>query len=77
MDDTSGTTVVAASSAEKKLSGSKKQTKIELSTAVGEELARRAKKSKISKVVFDRNGFLYHGRVKAFADGAREGGLEF
>ena len=44
---------------------------------MGKELAARAKKSKISKVVFDRNGFLYHGRVKAFAEGAREGGLEF
>ena len=44
---------------------------------VGKELATRAKKKKISKVVFDRNGFLYHGRVKAFADGAREGGLKF
>ena len=77
VDDGSGMTVVAASSTEKKLSGSKKQTKIELSTVVGKELAERAKKSKISKVVFDRNGFLYHGRVKAFAEGAREGGLEF
>ena len=77
VDDASGTTVVAASSTEKKLSGSKKQTKIELSSAVGKELAERSKKSKISKVVFDRNGFLYHGRVKAFAEGAREGGLEF
>ena len=48
-----------------------------MSTEVGKELAGRAKKIKVSKVVFDRNGFLYHGRVKAFADGAREGGLEF
>ncbi|MBH31427.1 MAG: 50S ribosomal protein L18 [Candidatus Marinimicrobia bacterium] len=78
VDDASGTTVVAASSTESELSDSIKQTtKIELSTAVGKALAERAKKSKISKVVFDRNGFLYHGRVKAFAEGAREGGLEF
>ena len=77
VDDVSGKTVVAASSTEKKLSGTKKETKMDLSTAVGKELAARAKKSKISKVVFDRNGFLYHGRVKAFAEGAREGGLEF
>ncbi|MEE2876173.1 MAG: 50S ribosomal protein L18 [Candidatus Neomarinimicrobiota bacterium] len=77
VDDSIGKTVVAASSIEKKLSGSLKQTKVELSSAVGKELAARAKKSKISKVVFDRNGFLYHGRLKAFADGAREGGLEF
>ena len=44
---------------------------------VGKELATRAKKKNFSKVVFDRNGFLYHGRVKAFAGGAREGGLKF
>ena len=44
---------------------------------MGKELAKRAIKKKISKVVFDRNGFLYHGRIKAFADGAREGGLIF
>ena len=45
--------------------------------AVGMEIARMAKEKNISKVVFDRNGYLYHGRVKAVADGAREGGLEF
>ena len=44
---------------------------------VGMEIARMAKEKNISKVVFDRNGYLYHGRVKAVADGAREGGLEF
>jgi len=77
VNDVSGITVVAASSTEKKLSGSTKQSKTELSTAVGKALAERAKKSKVSKVVFDRNGFLYHGRVKAFAEGARKGGLEF
>jgi large subunit ribosomal protein L18 len=52
-------------------------TKTELSSIVGKELAIRAKKKNLSKVVFDRNGFLYHGRVKAVADGAREGGLKF
>ncbi len=77
VDDVTGKTILAASSTEKKLSGPKQETKMDLSTAVGKELAARAKKSKISKVVFDRNGFLYHGRVKAFAEGAREGGLEF
>ena len=77
IDDIERKTLVAASSTEKDFIGSKKGTKTELSTEVGKELAGRAKKIKVSKVVFDRNGFLYHGRVKAFADGAREGGLEF
>ena len=77
IDDIERKTLVAASSTEKDFIGSKKGTKTELSTEVGKELAGRAKKIKVSKVVFDRNGFLYHGRVKALADGAREGGLEF
>lgn len=77
IDDVSGKTLAAASSSEKSLLRSVKQTKTESSIKVGKELASRAKKNKISKVVFDRNGFLYHGRVKAFADGARQGGLEF
>jgi len=50
---------------------------IEAAKALGKELARRAKEKGITKVVFDRNGYPYHGRVKALADGAREGGLEF
>tara|TARA_B100001167_G_scaffold137913_1_gene87380 strand:+ start:109 stop:480 length:372 start_codon:yes stop_codon:yes gene_type:complete len=79
VDDVSGKTLVTASSSEKAVSPKSKKsvTKTELSSMVGKELATRAKKKKISKVVFDRNGFLYHGRVKAFADGAREGGLKF
>ena len=80
VDDVSGKTLVTASSSEKVLAPKSKKpmTKTELSSMVGKELATRAKKKKISKVVvFDRNGFLYHGRVKAFADGAREGGLKF
>ena len=79
VDDVSGKTLVTASSTEKALAPKSKKpvTKTELSSIVGKELAIRAKKKKISKVVFDRNGFLYHGRVKAFADGAREGGLKF
>ena len=79
VDDASGKTLVTASSSEKALAPKSKKpvTKTELSSMVGKELATRAKKKKISKVVFDRNGFLYHGRVKAFADGAREGGLKF
>ena len=79
VDDVSGKTLVTASSSEKAIAPKSKKpvTKTELSSKVGKELATRAKKNKISKVVFDRNGFLYHGRVKAFADGAREGGLKF
>jgi len=79
VDDVSGKTLVTASSSEKAIAPKsiKSVTKTELSSMVGKELATRAKKKKISKVVFDRNGFLYHGRVKAFADGAREGGLKF
>ena len=79
VDDVSGKTLVTSSSSEKAIDPKSKKpaTKTELSSMVGKELATRAKKKKISKVVFDRNGFLYHGRVKAFADGAREGGLKF
>ena len=79
VDDVSGKTLVTASSTEKALAPKSKKpvTKTELSSIVGKELAIRAKKKNLSKVVFDRNGFLYHGRVKAVADGAREGGLKF
>ncbi|NOY05141.1 MAG: 50S ribosomal protein L18 [Chlorobi bacterium] len=51
--------------------------KINVASAVGKELARKALEKEITKVVFDRNGYLFHGRVKALADGAREGGLTF
>ena len=54
-----------------------KTTKVSDSKVVGKVIAAKAKEKNISKVVFDRNGYLYHGRVKAVADGAREGGLEF
>jgi large subunit ribosomal protein L18 len=53
------------------------KTKSEKSHALGKLFAEEAKKKKVSKIVFDRNGYLYHGRVKAFAEGAREGGLDF
>ena len=53
------------------------KTKTDAAKIVGKTLAEEAKKKKIKKVVFDRNGYIYHGRVKALADGAREGGLEF
>ncbi len=55
----------------------KGKTKTEKSKILGKIFAEQAKKLKVSKIVFDRNGYHYHGRVKAFADGAREGGLDF
>jgi len=76
IDDVAGTTLVAASSREKSIASSK-GTKIEIAALVGKALAEKASKSGIENVAFDRNGFLYHGRVKALADGAREAGLKF
>src|SRR5262245_11146893 len=79
VDDTTGRTLVAASSVGKDagatLAGAK--SKADRSKAVGRKLAERAKAAGISRVSFDRAGYLYHGRVKALADGAREGGLSF
>ncbi len=75
VDDTSGKTVVSASSIEKKAPAS--GGNIAGAKEVGKLLAERAKAAKISKVVFDRGGNLYHGRVKALAEAARESGLEF
>ncbi len=76
IDDRSGKTLVAASSLEKDLKGSK-GPKAELSRLVGKAIAVKAKAAGIETVVFDRGGYLYHGRVKALAEGAREGGLKF
>ena len=76
IDDAKGVTILSASSREKALA-SVKGTKIEVATAVGKSLAEKATKAGIESVVFDRNGYLYHGRVKALAEGAREGGLKF
>jgi large subunit ribosomal protein L18 len=73
VDDTTGRTLAAASD----LSGEGAGKKAERSLAVGKQLAARAKEAGITRVVFDRAGYRYHGRVKAVADGAREGGLEF
>lgn len=74
IDDTNGTTLASASSIELKLENG---GNIEAATKVGTEIAKKAKEAKIDKVVFDRGGYLYHGRVKALADAAREAGLEF
>ncbi len=74
IDDVSGHTLVSASSREKGVDG--KGAKSEIAKSVGAELAKKAKAAKIDKAVFDRGGYRYHGRVKALADGAREGGLQ-
>jgi len=76
IDDATGTTLVAASSKHESIA-SKNVLKLEQAKMVGELLAERAKEAEIVSVVFDRNGYVYHGRVKALADGAREGGLKF
>ena len=76
IDDAKGVTLAAASSREA-AKGAGGAGKIGTSTAVGQLLATRAKEKGITKVAFDRGGYLYHGRVKALADGARAGGLEF
>jgi large subunit ribosomal protein L18 len=78
VDDTAGHTLVAASTTEKALPASTGvKGKIAVATAIGKIVAQRAKEKGIAQVVFDRNGFLYHGRVKAVSDGAREAGLDF
>jgi large subunit ribosomal protein L18 len=74
IDDATGTTLAAASSLEKSLKGKSGK---EAAAAVGAEIAKRGLEKKISTVVFDRNGYLYHGRVRALADAAREAGLKF
>lgn len=75
IDDVNGVTLVAASSVEKDFEGS--GANIEGAEKVGKLVAERAKAKGIENVCFDRGGYLYHGRVKALADGAREGGLNF
>ncbi len=75
IDDQQGHTLVAAASTEKDLRG--KGGNVEGAKTIGRKVAERAKEKGISKVVFDRGGYQYHGRVKALADAAREAGLEF
>jgi large subunit ribosomal protein L18 len=74
IDDERGHTLAAAGSHE---AGLRELKKGEAATAVGKLLAERAREAGVTRVVFDRGGYLYHGRVKALADGAREGGLQF
>ena len=76
IDDVSGKTLVSASSLSKDFNA-EKGTKVDQSVAVGKLVAEKAVAAGIKDVVFDRNGYLYHGRVKSLAEGAREGGLNF
>ncbi len=76
IDDTTGTTLASASSRQKDIAA-QKAPKIEKSKLVGQSIAQKATALGLKKVVFDRGGYLYHGRVKSVADGAREGGLDF
>lgn len=73
IDDLTGTTLASASS----LGMTEKMTKVEQAAKVGELIAKKAQEAGITTVVFDRNGYLYHGRVKEVADAARNGGLKF
>lgn len=75
IDDLAGRTLASASSLEASVANA--GSKSEQAAAAGKLLAERAKAEQIESIVFDRGGYLYHGRVKAFADGAREGGLKF
>lgn len=73
IDDETGKTLVQASSLKMKAKGKK----VDTAAMVGEEIAKSAKSKKVTKVVLDRSGYKYHGRVKSLADGARKGGLQF
>ncbi|MCC7667630.1 50S ribosomal protein L18 [Liquorilactobacillus satsumensis] len=74
IDDVAGVTLVSASTLDKEVSG---QTKIEQATSVGATVAKRAVEKGIKEVIFDRGGYLYHGRIEALAAAARENGLDF
>ncbi len=76
IDDESGQTLASANTTEKTL-GENARANVATAVKIGQTVAERAKAKNVSKVVFDRGGFIYHGKVKALADAAREGGLEF
>jgi len=76
IDDLAGKTLVSASSKTKELTG-KKVTRIDQAKSVGKLISELSIEAGINKVVFDRNGYLYHGRIKSLAEAAREGGLKF
>ncbi|MBP5473353.1 MAG: 50S ribosomal protein L18 [Bacteroidales bacterium] len=77
VDDVNGVTLVAASSKEKEIAEKAGINKVEQAKLVGQLIASKCKEKGIESVVFDRGGYMYHGRVKSLADGAREGGLKF
>ena len=78
IDDTNGTTLASASTLDKEFKEGKAEgKKVDIAKAVGNLIGKRALDKGITKVVLDRNGFLYHGRVKSLSDGAREAGLNF
>lgn len=78
IDDIKGTTVVSASTLDKEIRDSlKKSSTVEAAGVIGKSIAERAVKNGVSEVVFDRGGYIYHGRVKALADAARAAGLKF
>jgi large subunit ribosomal protein L18 len=77
IDDLKGTTIVSANSAEGKKDERRSGGNLAAAKSVGKSIAERAKAKGITKVVFDRGGYIYHGRVKALADAAREAGLQF
>jgi large subunit ribosomal protein L18 len=77
IDDTTGATLAAASTNEASVRANLIGTKTDRARAVGTSIAQRAKEKGVTTVVFDRGGYLYHGRIKALADAAREAGLEF
>lgn len=78
IDDTKGITLVTASTTEKEIREQQKfENKTAAATYIGQLIAQRATEKGIKSVVFDRNGFLYHGRIKAVSDGARKAGLDF
>ena len=76
IDDVTGVTLASASTKDKDVSAQKGK-KIEISKLVGQAIAKKATELGVKEIVFDRGGYLYHGRVKALAEGAREGGLKF
>ena len=79
IDDNDGRVILGLSDRSKAIGTALKdaKTKTEKSHALGKFFAEEAKKKDVAKIIFDRNGYIYHGRVKAFAEGAREGGLDF
>ena len=75
VDDVNGKTLVASSSRDKDITA--KGNKVEVATLVGKSIAEKALKAGVETIAFDRGGYLYHGRIKSLAEGAREGGLKF